>query len=147
MSRRRGENMGELLVLAGSAIHKLQIELAEFLGVSDRTMRRWTVGGTRLIPSKLTLLVEAVHPNDPVLAGRIAAYHGQTLEEMGLGLPPEQRVAFAIVRAAADVVGVSPSAMRPAIAAALERAKAEGLTLESAHALVAAPSKGTKKSG
>jgi hypothetical protein len=141
MARSRGEDMGELLVLSQTALRMLQNQLAEFLGVSDRTMRRWTVGGTHLISSTLATLVEAVHPKDPVLAGRIAAYHGQTLAEMGLGLPPEQQVAYAIVRAAADVVGVSPSAMRPALAAALERAKAEGLTIEGAHALIAASSK------
>ena len=44
---------------------------------------------------------------------------------------------------------MTPREMRPALAAALEKARAGGLTLEALHALGAAPAraKGGKKSG
>ena len=108
MGRSGGEDMRELLVRSQMALGMLQTDFAKFLGVSDRTMRRWTDGSVRLAPATLATLTTAVHAKDPALAARIAAAHDHTLEDLGLGLSPEQIVAYAIVRAAADVVGVSP---------------------------------------
>jgi len=145
MGTRTGENMAELLVRSRLALGMLQSGFATFLGVSDRTMRRWVDGGTRLIPATLLILTEAVHAKDPALAARVAAAHGHTLEELGIGLPPDQARAHGMVRAAAEVAQVSLSTMRSALAAALDRGRAAGLTMEAAHALLAAPSRATKK--
>ena len=123
---------------AMTALHMLQVDFAEFLGVSDRTMRRWIDGGTRLSPATLTQLVEAVHARDPALASRIAAAHDVTLADLGIGLAPEQVVAYGIVQAAAEVLGVPPHVMRPALVAAVERARGEGVTVEGLHALLVA---------
>jgi hypothetical protein len=161
MTRSQREDMGTLLVLAGQAIPMLQVRLAKLLGVSSRTMRRWTAGSTHLLPSQLVTLCGAVHPKDPALAARIAAYHGQTLEGLGIVQPPpppptpkapapkppppdpraNRLLADALVGAAAEVADVSPRAMRPALAAMLERARDAGLTIETAHALLAPPTK------
>ena len=153
--------MAELLVRSQMALGMLQNRLATFLGVSPRTMRRWTVSGVRLHPTALVTLAAAVHAKDPALAGRIAAAHGHTLQELGIGLAStsapvgpsaaardpnaERLLADALVCAAAEVADVSPRAMRPALAAAFSRAREAGLTIEAAHALFAAPSGATKR--
>ena len=143
---RSGDDMAELLVRSQLAIGKIQTTFAEFLGVSDRTMRRWQDGGTRLTLAMLLTLAGAVYPKDPALAARLAAAHGYTLEELGIGLPPDQLLAYAITSAAAEVVGVTPRDMRPALAAAFDKARAAGLTMEALHALFAGPAR-TKKTG
>jgi transcriptional regulator with XRE-family HTH domain len=137
--------MRELLVLSQLALSMIQTSFAELLGVSDRTLRRWESGGTRLTLSVLLTLAGAVHAKDPALAARIAAVHGYTIEELGLGLAPDQLLAHAITSAAAEVVQVPPRAMRPALAAALEKARAAGLTLEALQALLAEPSRQRKR--
>jgi hypothetical protein len=71
----------------------------------------------------------AVHDVDPSLAAEIAQIHGQTLESLGIHIPPPvaiKKIAAphlvdAIVCAAADAMSVTPHAVRPAILAALER--------------------------
>jgi hypothetical protein len=147
--------MGTLLVLAGDALGMLQRPLGELLGVSSRTIRRWTIHGTRLDLATLTTLAGAVHAKDPPLASRIAAAHGQTLEQLGIVRPPvpaprpdvaaTRNLADAIVCAAAEMADISPRVMRPALAAALGRAREAGLTLEGAHALFAPTPAAPKK--
>ena len=137
--------MRELLVRSQLALRMIGTDFADFLWVSDRTLRRWVDRGTRLVPETLVTLAGAVHAKDPALAARVAAAHGQTLEELGIGLSPDQLLAAAIVSAAADVAEVSSRAMRPALAAALERARAAGLTIEAVHALLVAPSPATER--
>jgi hypothetical protein len=145
MARSRGEDMPELLVESMLALRMIGTRFAKFLGISDRTLRRWIDGGTRLSPSRLVMLASAVHAKDPGLASRIAAVHGHTLDELGIGLSPDQSVAWEIARAAAEVVDLPPHAMRPALAAALGRARAAGLTIEAAHALFDGQRRAAKK--
>ena len=65
---------------------------------------------------------------NPELARQLAAARGTTLEALGLGHPgpppdPTQREhADSVVCAAADVLQLPPSAVRPAVAAAFARA-------------------------
>jgi hypothetical protein len=92
----------------------------------------------------LVTLATAVHAHDPVLAARLAAAHGHTLEELGLG-SPERELSGAIVRAAGDAVGASPIALRSAVAAAFEHARAAGLTMNAACALFAPPAAKPRK--
>jgi DNA-binding XRE family transcriptional regulator len=49
------------LVRSMLVIPMLQTQLAAFLGVSERTMRRWVDGGVRLTPTLLLTLATAVH--------------------------------------------------------------------------------------
>jgi hypothetical protein len=136
------DDIPELLVRSQLALHMLQVDFSAFLGVSDRTMRRWLDGGTRLSFEVLHKLVNAVHPADASLAGRIAAYHGLLLEELLRPLPPvrdraaDRRLAEAIVRSAAQATGVTSRAMRDALLAALGTAHGAGLTIEEVHGLV-----------
>jgi hypothetical protein len=142
MGRRKSEDMRGLLVRAGLAIPMLQVNMATFLGVSDRTIRRWTVGGVHLLPHQLHKLVNAVHPKDAELAGRIAAYHGRVLEDVLRPLPPERdpaadrRLVEALVARAAKVAGVAPRTMRKAIASFCEGARSSGLTTEQVSEIV-----------
>src|SRR6185503_19564123 len=53
MARSNGEDMGALLVRSMLALPMLGVELAELLGISDRTLRRWVNGGVRLDRSRL----------------------------------------------------------------------------------------------
>ncbi len=166
MGKRKTDDMRELLVLSQLALPMLQVNMAPFLGVSTRTMRRWTDGGVHLGPTALVKLATAVHLKDPALAARIAAVHGETLEGLGVVRPPpppsaapapaapsapvrdlkaERLLADALVCTAAEVADVSPRAMRPALVAALGRAREAGLvTIEAAQALFAAPPTVTK---
>jgi hypothetical protein len=152
--------MRALLAHAQRAIPMLQVDMARLLGISTRTMRRWMSRSMLLAPSQLLTLTRVVHVKDPPLAARIAAAHGQTLESLGVVVPPppppppappppppppppvrdlraEQRLADALVCAAAEVADLSPRLMRPALAAAFARAHDAGLTLEAALALFA----------
>ena len=70
-------------------------------------------------------LPRALCPVRPDLAAQIAATVGTTLDELGIVPAAEasQRTApsdaiDSVVRAAADAMGVSPDAIRPAVAAA-----------------------------
>ena len=148
MGKRSGEDTAALLAHGLRALGMLQTELAALLGVSPKTISRWLGGGAILAPVTVATFAGAVHAKDPALAARIAAAHGHTLEELGIVAAPgtNRNLADAIVCAAAEVADVSPRAMRPALVAALERARETGLTIEAMHALFAtAPAAGAKK--
>jgi hypothetical protein len=144
MKAGRREDMRELIVLAQKPLYMLQNELARFLGVSDRTLRRWSVGGVRLDPRTLSKLVTAVYAKDPALAARIAAAHGQVAEAIVRASRPERdpeadrQLLLAVVRETAKRARVTPAVMRAALARAFEVAQSAGLTMEEAHALFAA---------
>lgn len=144
MTRSSGEDIRELLVRSQMALRMLQVHFAKFLGVSDRTMRRWQSNGVHLDPRTLHTLVAAVHPKDAVLATRIAAVHGRILEDALRPLPPardpeaDRRLADALVLAAAQRANLPPPAMRAALITAFDGALSAGLTIDEAHALFAA---------
>jgi transcriptional regulator with XRE-family HTH domain len=144
MGGRVVEDMGELFVLAGLSLRMLQNQLASFLGVSDRTMRRWQSGGARLLPSTLHRLVHALHPKDPALAARFAAAHGRDLEVLlRLPAPAEatqrvhERIGDVLLRNAARAAGVPPRAMRAALQQLHVESSHAGLSLEEAFGLMA----------
>jgi len=144
-----------LIVRIGRALRLNQRELAERIGVSRRTISRWTARGAVLAPQDVRLLAGLLHPVDPALAADVATTHGQTLESLGLeGAPPAALAgpavalaADAVVCAAADALDVSPRAVRPALLAAFRRAREAGVTLdqlETALAPAAPPARGKK---
>lgn len=128
-----------------------QKELGELMGSSQRTVQRWYAGRGWPSPDQLTKLVVAVHPRDPDIARRLAATMGHTLESLGVVAPPVQAPAEpsplmpllveSVVSAAAEALDVSPRVARPAVLAAVERAKAAALTLDDLLAVLRPPAK------
>jgi len=133
-----------------------QKELGELLGVSARTVMRWTDGGPLLAPRQKATLVRAVHARDPALAADIATSLQESLESLGVVTAPppveparpvvsSRDLADSIVCAAAEAAGLTPQAIRPALIAAFDRAASVGLSVEDARialAPVAAKGKG-----
>lgn len=125
-------------VEATIAMGVTQIDLGTMLGVARRTAQRYASGG---LPHYYASQVAAlVYPHDPALAAEIARVGGQSLEELGLVVPPpappapppEPPVALvdAVVCVAAEAIDATPSAVRPALVAALSCARELGLSME-----------------
>ena len=124
-----------------------QRELAALVGCSLRTVQRWSGGGSQPHMSDVMTIARAVHPRDAELAQRLVGFYGQTLAGAGIVAPraapspsaapsppdPSPMLPFlaeAVVAAAAEALDVSPRVARPALLAALERAKAAGIGLD-----------------
>lgn len=138
MSRPPADSAAALFVQAQFALNTTQEEVGRVMGVSRRTMSRWMRERTPTIfRVHAERLARAVHPEDPQLAAQIAEAGGLTLA--GLGLKPPgadldaamgRTRADAVVCDAAEVLDASPRAVRPALLAAVRRARREGLSLE-----------------
>jgi DNA-binding XRE family transcriptional regulator len=137
-----------LLILGQHALGMTQEKLGKLLGVSRRTILRWQQGPTVLTEHQRKLLITRVYAVNPSLAAEIAKEIDVTLESVGAVPPPalvgaataagdtllEARVASrhladSVVCAAAEAVGLSPQAIRPALVAAFARAAAVGLSV------------------
>jgi hypothetical protein len=115
--------------------------MSEALGVSERTGQRWAAGG---FPSyHLVDLARVVHPHDPTLAAEIAEAAGGTLVSLGIVKPapaaparpngsdgPPAGVVDAVVCAAAEAMQLPPHLLRPALLAALVRARELALPVD-----------------
>jgi hypothetical protein len=134
-------SLAALLVLSQPVLGLTQETLGELLGVSRSTMVRWQGRGVgSLLPSQVATLVQALAPRDLALAEAVAAHHHVTLESLGVTPPGEPRraepgantalVVDAIVCAAAEAMNQPPGALRLALVAAFERAKALGLSVD-----------------
>src|SRR6185437_5455049 len=89
-------------------------------------------------------LAVRLHPVDPALAADLAQAGGTTAAAMGLvmnrvKLPPGTLAAESVVGAAADVLGLPPKAVRPAVVAALGRAQELGASVEALLAALQQP--------
>ncbi len=122
--------------------------LGKAAGVSVRTVQRWWAASGGMLPGNFRNLAVAVHPHDPVLAGKLAARAGTTLDALGLAVPasapaprPVSRLHVdAVVCAAAEAVDLSPRAMRRALTAAFAYATQAGVDVAAlARELAAAP--------
>src|SRR5262249_19038643 len=139
--------VAHLLTRATFAVGLAQGQLAERLGVSRRSISRWTARETTPGSRVLADLARLVHPKDAVLAERIAAACGETLASLGIAAPPTapaapapvasrppsrpaSLVVDAVVCAAADAASQPPAAVRAMLLAAFERAIALGLSAE-----------------
>ncbi len=138
-----------LVVQSRIALGLSQRKYGELLGIAERTVQRWEDGGAIVLLSTIATLAAAVYPKDPALAGRIATGFGTSLLQLGLEKPPEppavvvpapapppplpplptSTLVDSIVCVAADAIGVPPSAIRPALAAAFRRAQEVRLDL------------------
>lgn len=113
--------------------------LAKLLGCSTKTIGRYYARGGVLLPHHWETLARVVHPRDPQLAAELAKSAGRTLAEMGLErAPTREHLVDSILCVAADALQTTPRAMRPGLAAALERMTALGLTAEEVLATMAA---------
>lgn len=137
-----------LLIAAGDVLHLNQRELAERLGVSRRTVVRWTARVTAMSPTDMIALAKLVFPLDIQLAEALALKSATTLERLGLVRPvppappvlpapvpsppppPLARLVDIVVCAVADALELPPRAARPALLAGVRRAKELGLKLD-----------------
>jgi UDP-N-acetylmuramyl pentapeptide synthase len=119
--------------------------LAEHLGVSRRSVSRWTSEGTRLSRAQIEVVARLAYREDAGLAAEIAQAAGETLVSLGLeaadvaarGASPapakpsiHPKLADAVVCAAAEAIDVSPRLARRALLAALASAREVGMTME-----------------
>jgi len=134
-------------------------ELAELVGSSKRTVERWSAGHGGPYPDHITRLAAAVYPHDADIARRLASFLGQSLESLGIVKPPPPAppplpppvvsppapspltplLVESVVAAAAEALDVSPRAVRPAVLAAVDRAKAAGLSVDEMLAVLRPP--------
>jgi hypothetical protein len=136
------------------ALDTVQEGLGEMLGVSRRTIVRWTDNGGWKHATTTAQLARLVFPKDPALAARFAAVGGHTLESLGLVVPrpppppppapvakpaPMPRAIDVVVCAAADAVDGTPRAARVALLAAVRAAREMGLDLLALEAALAPP--------
>jgi transcriptional regulator with XRE-family HTH domain len=118
------------------ALRLTQQEFGDIVGCTKRTVQRWEERGATLIPSQVEALAHALYPIQADLAAQVAAAVDTTLDRLGIA-PSGAASPMAmcdpidsVVRAAADVMGVTPDTIRPAIAAAFVRAREVGLDVQ-----------------
>ena len=153
----RPKSSAELMARGRLALGMTSVDLAQTLGCSRRTMHRWMAGETSIGVSALAHLARLVLPRDRALAEEIAAATSATQVRLGLApLPPldppdsppamplpepapplpepapaprPPEITHAVVCAAAEAMDLSPRALRPAIVAAFQCARALGLSV------------------
>jgi transcriptional regulator with XRE-family HTH domain len=134
------------------AIGLSQRELGEQLGSSLRTAQRWATGRAQPSADHLKKLAALAYPRNPTLATEIAEAVHETLESLGLVIPPPAPepvvvvepvvtgppetpadlvplLVEAVVAAAAEALDQMPRVVRPAVTAAFVRAQAARLTV------------------
>jgi hypothetical protein len=135
-----------LVAQACAALGMTQKDLGRHLGVTGRTVTRWMRGGTTLAPFQARILVNLLLPVNRDLASRVAATQGETLPAEVPGAPARRPLdegavplaVDAVVCAAAEALDVSPRAVRPALVAAIRRAREAGVTMEQVEAVLTA---------
>jgi hypothetical protein len=127
------------------ARRELQLDnrgLARVLGVSLRTVERHGIS-VLYHPLYGHRFIRAVHPHNPVLAGRLAGAVGTNLKALGLepatreeraaardDVIPTSDEALAVIQAAVAATGLSIEQARAGVGAAVAMALDMGLTLE-----------------
>ena len=136
-----------LFVECQMALGLTQEQFGELFGHSKRTIQRWQEKGATLLPSQLEALARAVCRVRPDLAVRIAEGAGTSLDALGIDpaqvgpRATEPSPIDAVVIAAADAIGVTPEAVRPALAAAFIRAGQLGLDVDAVARALSEPEK------
>jgi hypothetical protein len=128
----------QLVLEARRALHMNQRELAEAVGVSERTGQRWAAHGG--VPyACFPDLIRLVHPVNVDLAAEIATSRGIGMESLGLATAapatsapasrweaaglPAKALADSVVCAAASAAKLPPDDQRAPLLAAFKRAK------------------------
>ena len=131
---------GDRVREARKALKISQEALADRAGVSRRTVIRWELDRGTPNPDDLAKVLTIIHAHHADHAEAIAVAAGKSLAGFGLASPagnarpavPPDHVGDGIVAVAAEVLDASPRLVRPALVAALRRARALGLTIEEA---------------
>lgn len=118
------------------ALQLTQKEFGDLFGKTKRTVQRWERHGALLFPDDVEPLVRALRPIRPDLADQVTEAARKTAGRIGLapsasasGASIEERIDL-VVRAAADAIGATPEAVRPAVGAAFARARDVGLDVK-----------------
>jgi transcriptional regulator with XRE-family HTH domain len=138
-----------LVTRAQLALGYSQRRMAAAVETSLRTVQRWSSGKAHPKVVEVRKLAILVHPHDAILAHELASLIRETPESLGLVPPaPTQAAALttvvaaqlapnvmgalaeSVVAAAAEALDASPRVARPVLRAALERAKATGLSVD-----------------
>jgi hypothetical protein len=145
-----GESLTALVILAMNVLGESQEAFGERLGVSRRTVSRWMGRSVMSLDAgACDALARAVYPHDPALAARLVATRGATLEDAGIVSPPAPvappppapppYLVDVVVCAAAEALDASPRVVRPALLAALKRARAVGLDMDAMEKALSTP--------
>jgi len=161
----RDRSVAALLSDVQRALHLTQDKLGELMGRSRRTIIRYYQRGGIILPDTWEQLARAVHPHDRALAAELAAAAGQTLVSLGLEVPPAppgpaaappaparsrrrepttKHLVDSVLCSAAEAMNASPQAVRPAVAAAVERMIALEMSPEEVLAALAAAASGER---
>ncbi len=119
-----------LLVQCRIALELTQEAFGDLLGCTKRSVQRYESQGAHLLPSHVQTLARAVNAVRPPLAEQGAAAAGTTRDRLGGGPngdDPRLRAIESIVQAAAQAMGVTSDAVRPALAAAFAQAGQVGM--------------------
>lgn len=138
-----------LIIRAQMTIGMLSKDVAELVGVSARTVQRWSANQSHPTTRHILIIARATYPKDPALAAQLAAEGGQTLESLGLVPPPlpapppsppvgppprafpsTRLVVDSVVCAATEALQSGPSDVRGVLRSAFARARALGLSVE-----------------
>lgn len=142
-----------------------QRSFGEAVGASHRTAARWDAGSSTPGEHHLHTLARLLLPLDRSLAVEVADAAGETLEGLGLEVPPApppppqpasppspvvraEDLVDVLVLTAVEQSGSTPSAVRPWLHAVMKRGAELRLTMEDAErALRPAPSAGSASKG
>ena len=151
MSKDAIKGLPALLGDARRALGLNQAQLGELLGSSKRTVQRWETKRSYMSPEERVKLAAHVHPHDAETAAELVATIGQTLESVGIVVPPvpppppppppppapagpppmpRHLAVDAVVCVASEALGAVPSAVRGPLLAAFRRARELGLSCD-----------------
>jgi hypothetical protein len=130
-----------LLARATAALNLTNHEMGKRFYASRNTVGRWQKGTSEPAPGTVLDIARAVFPANAELAADLALSAGETLETLGLVVPlpaaaPAPRgpslphLADMVLCAVAEAGNQSPSALRPLLVTAFERADAVGLSVK-----------------
>lgn len=148
MAKSATKGLPAVLGDARRALGMTQAQLADLIGSSKRTVQRWETSRAHPYAQDLAKLAGHVHPHDAEVAAELAAAMGQTLESLGLVVPPlpappppppppagpppmpRHLAVDAVVCVASEALGAVPNAVRGVLLAAFRRARELGLSCE-----------------
>ena len=143
-----GPTFPSVFVRTQLALGMTQEQMGKLLGVSRRTMSRWSGTIPGVSEQQVYTLARAVHPKDPAIAAELVGHIGHTLESLRIvvppppappappppppprALPPIAAMVESVVCAAADALETKPATVRSALAAAFGRAQTMGLSVQ-----------------
>jgi DNA-binding XRE family transcriptional regulator len=148
MPRKQRRPIDVVFAEARQALSMSQEKFGYAVGASHRTAVRWDAGTSTPSDHHVRKLAEVLHPHNRVLAAEVADFLDETLESLGLEVPPPpatpplapapspalvpsaEDLIDVVVLAAMEITGSSSADVRPLLHAIFKRAKDVGLTVE-----------------